>query len=291
MMRMIRNSVRTTRNPAILWFLQRHGFSSAESGIHSLAQRLIKLYGDQIPPFDLKVIADELKVREISFASIGKDALLIPTEDGFKIKISSELPKSRQRFALAHELGHTLFFNRDGPRPYRPYSKYKDNGAEERLCDIFAGEILIPEYSLRQQIRHFREPTLRNLLNIAKTFDVSVQCLAIRIANLKLWDAAVVNWTPDHAETISIPNLGYSPKLRVNWEATPKGNFVPKIDSAKADSIVYICYLRGGEMENDETMSLGSIRGKHHICCLRTSGPLTKDDYNVLSLINLSSTV
>lgn len=288
MTRTIRDSVRTTRNPAILWFLQKHGFSSAEKGIRSLAQRLIKLYGDQVPPFDPKVIADELKVREVSFASIGRDALLIPTENGFKIKISSELPKSRQRFALAHELGHTLFFNRDGSRPYRPYSRYEDNGAEERLCDIFAGEVLIPEHSLRQQLRHFGEPKLHKLLDIAKIFEVSVQCLAIRIANLKLWDAAVVNWTPDHTGIVSIPNIGSSPKLRVSWEATPKGNFVPKSDSAKANSAVYICYLKGGQIENDETISLGSIRGEHRISCLRTSDPFTKDDYNVLSLINLS---
>ena len=288
MTRVHRSLASTTKSPAILWFLQRHGFSSAEIGIRSLAQRLIKLYGDQALPFDPKVIARELKVHQISFGSIGKDALLIPTNNGFKIKISSELPKSRQRFALAHELGHILFFNTDGPRPFRPYSKDEANGFEERLCDIFAGEILIPEYSLRQQLQHAGEPKLKTLLDIARVFDVSVWCLAIRIANLKLWDAAVVNWAPDNAKTVSIPTIGVAPKLRVSWEATPKGYFIPKSDSAKSSSAVYLCYLKGTQTDTYEVLSLGSVRGMHRVSCIRIPDAFNKGDYNVLSLVHLS---
>jgi hypothetical protein len=277
-----------SKSPTILWFLQRHGFSSAEIGMRSLAQRLIKLYGDQTPPFDPTVIARELKANQISFGSIGKDALLIPTDNGFRIKISSELPKSRQRFALAHELGHTLFFNTDSQRPFRPYAKAETDSFEERLCDIFAGEVLIPEHSLRPHLRNAGEPKLETLLDIARTFDVSVWCLSIRIAGLKLWDAAIVNWAPDNAETVSIPAIGLAPKLRVSWEATPRGYFIPRSDSAKSSSAVYLCYLNGDQIDTDEVMSLGSVRGTHHLSCMRIPDAYNEGNYSVLSLIKLS---
>jgi len=283
-----RSLASTTRSSAILWFLQKYGFSSAEIGIRSLAQRLIKLYGDQTPPFNPRVIARELKVYKISFGSIGKDALLIPTDNGFRIKISSELPKSRQRFALAHEIGHTLFFNTDGPCPFRPYSTDKASVYEERLCDIFAGEILVPEHSLRRHLQHTSEANVETLLNTARVFNISAQCLAIRIANLKLWDAAVVNWAPDDVETVPIPPIGIAPKLRVRWDAAPKGHFIPKSDSAKPSSAVYLCYLKGTQLETDENLSLGSVRGMRRVSCIRVPDAFNQGDYTVLSLINLS---
>ena len=66
-----RRSVSMAQSPAILWFLQKHGFPSAEIGIRSLAQRLIGHYGEQSPPFDPAIIAKELKVLEI-FQEVGE---------------------------------------------------------------------------------------------------------------------------------------------------------------------------------------------------------------------------
>jgi hypothetical protein len=246
------------------------------------------VYGDRPPPFDPRVIAGQLKVHEISFGPIGKDALLIPVDNGFEVKISSELPRSRQRFALAHELGHSLFFNTDGSRPLRPYSRDESDEPEERLCNIFAGEILVPEYSLREIIQNAKEPKLEILLNLARVFNVSVQCLAIRVAESQLWNAAVVNWSPDHSEVTSLPTGGVVPKLRVNWAATPKGYFIPMHDSAKIYSVVYSCYLDGEPANADEVLSLGTLRGRYHISCVRVRD-VADSGCSVLSLVNLKS--
>ncbi len=289
MVKQRRSPIRVGDSRAVLWFLQKYGFVSPETGIRLLAHRLTKLYGDQPPPFDPAVIAEELKVRDISFGPIGKDALLIPADTGFKIKIGQELPRTRQRFALAHELGHSLFFNSDEPRPYRPYSRDESSDHEERLCDVFAGEILLPEGSLKEHIRRAHEPGVDTLLRLARVFDVSAWCLAIRIAELRLWKAAAISWTPDHNDTISIPSGSVVPKLRVAWSAAPKGYFVPNGDSAQSSSVIYSCYVSGDRYAGEEVMSLGSLRGNYHMSCVRVRDASDKGDYGVLSVVNLPS--
>ena len=276
-------------NTAVLWFVKKHGFTSPEMGIRSLARRLISVYGDQPPPFEPRLVAQELKVHDISFGPIGKDALLIPTNAGFRIRIGEEFPKTRQRFALAHELGHSLFFNSDEPHPFRPYSNHESSDYEERLCDIFAGEILLPKDSLTKHVCQFDKPAADAVLHLAKVFDVSAQCLAIRISELRLWQAAVIGWTPDHANTISVPSGSVVPKLRVAWSTAPRGYYVPLKDSARSSSVIYSCYASGDREATVEVLSLGSLRGTYHVSCGRVPDPTNKGDHGVVSVVDLSS--
>lgn len=290
MMKQSRTPSRIGDSPAVLWFLNKYGFTSPEIGIRSLARRLTGVYGDQPPPFEPGLIARELRVRDISFGPIGKDALLIPTDAGFRIKIGEEFPRTRQRFALAHELGHILFFNIDRPHPFRPYSK---NGSsdyyEERLCDIFAGEILLPENSLTEHVRRVHKPDVNTLLHLARVFDVSTWCLAIRMNELKLWKAAAISWTPDHANTTLIPSGSVVPKLRVAWSSAPRGYYIPLSDSARSFSIIYSCYVSGDCQATEEVLSLGTLKGTYQVSCARVPDATNKGGYNVLSVVDLSS--
>lgn len=287
MMKQSRTPSRIGDSPAVLWFLKKYGFTSPEIGIRSLARRLTRVYGDQPPPFDPGLIARELRVRDISFGPIGKDALLIPTDTGFRIRIGEEFPRTRQRFALAHEVGHSLFFNNDGPRPFRPYSKDESSDYEERLCHIFAGEILLPENSLTEQFRRVHRPDVDALLHLARVFDVSAWCLAIRISELKLWKAATISWTPDHANTTSIPSGSVVPKLRVAWSAAPRGYYIPPGASARSCSVIYSCYVSGDRQATEEVLSLGTLRGTYQVSCARVPDVTNKGDHGVLSVVGL----
>jgi Zn-dependent peptidase ImmA (M78 family) len=271
--------------PALLWFLDKHGFLSPEVAIRSLAKELVQRYSEQKAPFDPAQLAPYRQVSQILFEPMDREAMLIPTSEGFKIKVNSNLPRVRRRFGLAHEIGHTYFFDIEASKPFRPYPRTRGDLTEERLCDIFAEEILMPEKDFVTTARRFGEPSLGTFLRLARTYDVSTRCTAIRIQNLKVWNVAIISW--QYRGLDKKDGKKHDPKMRVSWSAVPKGHFVPTGDSVDYDSIVHKCY-QGNAQPSAATdkLSLGTIRGWHHIECQRIN---SAEGPAVISLIQLGS--
>ena len=113
--------------------------------------------------------------------------------------------KTRQRFTLAHELGHFLLHKRDegglhvDERDF--FVRFRDphssdgSDREEREANAFAAELLMPSSFLEQDARKLREglslsddTTIREL---ASKYGVSLQALSFRLVNLGLIDAAI----------------------------------------------------------------------------------------------------
>lgn len=90
------------------------------------------------------------------------------------IVVSKEWPGDRQRFTLAHELGHLLLHDR-----------LADDLDEERACNRFASAFLLPAESLRTHLgssRHNIEP--RELYLLKREFGLSMQSCLYRAADL-----------------------------------------------------------------------------------------------------------
>lgn len=77
----------------------------------------------------------------------------------------------RKRFTVLHELGHLLLNFPEGI----------EEKQEERLCNIFAGALLLPSDSLREKIGSSRLHLLENeLVLIKEEFGISVRAVLIR---------------------------------------------------------------------------------------------------------------
>jgi hypothetical protein len=116
----------------------------------------------------------------------GPQALLIPRDtDGFDIAVDptpmtwvemdpglrAALLRHRQRFLVAHELAHSLFF--DDCAEGRPCRSRPSTAREEEFCDEFARWLLLPHRVVRS------EPTeAASVFRLQRTFDVSVQLAA-----------------------------------------------------------------------------------------------------------------
>jgi hypothetical protein len=81
----------------------------------------------------------------------GPEALLAPLRGRFRVVINTQdrvaaastaVRRHRRRFRIAHEVGHTHFYRRDGIRPRRLFPA--GSTAEERFCDEFARSLLAP---------------------------------------------------------------------------------------------------------------------------------------------------
>jgi Zn-dependent peptidase ImmA (M78 family) len=91
------------------------------------------------------------------------------------IVLNADHPGERQRFTLAHELGHLLLQAGDEAEPY---------------CNRFAGAFLVPAAALRAELGDNRTSvSMRELFSLKQLFGVSVQALAYRAADLGIFGA------------------------------------------------------------------------------------------------------
>ncbi|GEM_PF-1230152 len=101
-------------------------------------------------------------------------------EDGWLIVVNSAESHQRQRFSLAHELAHiALMPNKPDP----VYCARDSKGIDERLCNRFAGDILMPDVAI---MTFYREHPMPYLENVAEHFDVSPPVAKIQLQRLGL---------------------------------------------------------------------------------------------------------
>jgi Zn-dependent peptidase ImmA (M78 family) len=87
-------------------------------------ENLVEKTGQKTPPVKPEIVAKERKVIEIETAALDTDALIVPCRGGFLMKINEKLPVVRQRFACAHEIAHTYFFDLEKDPPCKPYKSH-----------------------------------------------------------------------------------------------------------------------------------------------------------------------
>ena len=99
---------------------------------------------------------------------------------GWMIVINGREPVVRQRFSAAHELAHITVAPKHRKKEY--CSHHSDDWVE-KLCDRFAGDILMPDTLLRAFYRSTPSPYLSE---VANHFKVSRQVAEIQLVRLGL---------------------------------------------------------------------------------------------------------
>ena len=134
------------------------------------------LEGVTCPPTNLVEVGRRVGVRAISYESFPGSGELHKEKGGYRIVCSLDQPRSRQRFTVAHELGHVIL-ERTGRRAPRA------GASVERICNMLAAECLMPTAAFEAQLPTV--PTLKNVAALARVFDTSIPATAIRCAQLR----------------------------------------------------------------------------------------------------------
>ena len=108
------------------------------------------------------------------------------------IGVNSLHHKNRQRFTIAHELGHfrlhdSVPFHMDDDFrrvDFRAKSNPHVSAQDEIEANQFAAELLMPEDFLRADLDKKRGPSEPNVEALAKRYAVSRQAMEIRLRNL-----------------------------------------------------------------------------------------------------------
>ena len=164
------------------------------------AHQLLQESGVRSAPVPVEKIAG--KHAAIAREPLGDDisGMLIPTKDGPVIVVNSDHSPARQRFTLAHELGHLLLHNYTTPHADRRYKVRFRNAASSEGRDVeeveanqFAAALLMPQDLLVKKLLEIgfeydsNEDDSEQLAAVASAFKVSQQALSIRLSALQLF--------------------------------------------------------------------------------------------------------
>ena len=144
--------------------------------------------------FGIRVEALELEIDISGFLAINDGTAVI----GYNRRQGNE----RKRFTIAHEISHfvlhakkefPLFIDKDKKPEQR--IMFRDSASstgefiKEREANAFAAALLMPKKLVEQEIQSIAiENTQDTIQELSKKFEVSVQAMSIRLANLDIID-------------------------------------------------------------------------------------------------------
>lgn len=154
---------------------------SKDVEVAAVVERL-KKNGFLVPPVDIYAVAEYLglDVKEEAMAD-ELSGYIEPRKDGWVVGVNSYHHPNRQRFTIAHELGHFLL--------HKPKDRHVDitfarragrRDDMENEADQFAANLLMPEKEVRDAI----SAGVSSLDRLAAAFGVSVMAAKYRVQSL-----------------------------------------------------------------------------------------------------------
>lgn len=131
------------------------------------------------PPFDMTELASlrGLEVCPSSGFADDQDACVVPG----RVLVNARKHPVRQRYSVAHEVGHTLFpdYEEELRRHGRLWRREGDDSDFERLCQAAGAEFLMPLDAFLTGVRKHGHG-LDGVLQLAGSFDASIEAAARR---------------------------------------------------------------------------------------------------------------
>jgi Zn-dependent peptidase ImmA (M78 family) len=152
-------------------------------------------YNITSPPVPVENIALDmgLVIRREPLEEGDVSGLLYQSGTSAMIGVNSQEPPTRQRFTIAHELGHFLLHGKQklyvdkGFRIHlRDQTSSEATDRQEIEANQFAAELLMPEEMVRRMLgtQMIDIESDADLVEWAKRFEISTQALIFRLANL-----------------------------------------------------------------------------------------------------------
>lgn len=200
-----------------------------------LVTLILKADKDLPIPVPIEELCRQLDIQEIKplETQAFEGALITDTSRSSGIVlVNQNRPRQRQRFTIAHELGHFLIPthipHEEGKflcsREDMQQLSAKEHDRRARMeveANRFASLILIPPPHLRLQLRQCRAPDLQHIPQLARMFDVSKQAMARAYAEYHEEPIAIV---VTHEGQVQ---LSYSNRLRFPFVHVTRGRPVP----------------------------------------------------------------
>lgn len=164
--------------------------------IRTLTKRLLQEHQIDAPPVDVAKLAEQMGVVvHFEPADDELSGFLLRDVDRYKalIGVNKDHAPTRQRFTIAHELGHLLLHKGEPLHVDRGMKVNLRDGAasqgtiiEEKEANLFAAELLMPAHFLRKDLQEKISLEIEGDIEwLAKKYDVSAQAMTFRLSYLK----------------------------------------------------------------------------------------------------------
>lgn len=171
--------------------------------VERAAEQLLLSHGIQRAPVNVESLAVELGIAVV-FDDVGSNdvsGMLYRKPPVSVMVINAKHAHHRQRFTIAHEIGHAYLHDADtyldglATLRFRDHRAAAGTDAEEREANRFAAAVLMPAIWVRARFLELvtgRRPSAEEqaIARLAREFDVSQQAMHFRLVNLNLVDPA-----------------------------------------------------------------------------------------------------
>ncbi len=154
--------------------------------IETQAEELLNKLEINDTPTPIEEVAEALNIRISKAPSADFSGILIRKDGKALIGVNSSEATVRQRFTIAHELGHFILHpQKDAFVDYRK-EKTEIRTSKERHADMFAAALLMPRQRLLKDFKRLAKDGFSESMigMLAKQYAVSDDAMRIRLINL-----------------------------------------------------------------------------------------------------------
>ena len=274
----------TEDDPIQSWLRAIKRSGTADVVMTDLATGLLNQYRAQHPRARFPPLAQKLtSLRDISFdrerESVTSGHLQVSNR-GFVLRLGASGNAARRNFTIAHEIGHTFFFNveRKPPSPLLLPSEMA-NHEIERLCNLFAVSLLLPKSTLKSLLPELNSGpiSLPRIEQISRRFTVSPETLIRRIKSLGLFQnpLSFIMLAKRHGGGREpVVDIIASPLSRAVVEFDPSELFLESLSSG--DGVDLTLDIRLGEQTlfvNALSKVYGRGPGRYSVACVTLPEP------------------
>jgi Zn-dependent peptidase ImmA (M78 family) len=162
--------------------------------IDARAAQLLREQGLFRLPVNVLAVAEACNAR-VLYEDLDDDVsgFLLRERGAITIAINKQHPPNRQRFTLAHEIGHLVLHADHGDRLWLDKAYYFRDGnsssgeqAEEVQANQFAAGLLMPEDLVKAEIADNPLISQVDVVKLAMKFEVSERAMTFRLISLGL---------------------------------------------------------------------------------------------------------
>ena len=169
--------------------------------IEKAAEKLIQDLGINEAPIPVQQIAEGIGclVKAFRDDTDGVSGVFMMNNNTPMIGYNSNQSEVRQRFTIAHELGHYILHNNNDPKEvfvdHKTLALFRDENSStgsskiEQQANAFAAALLMPERFVTEEVKNINVDLTDEspeLSRLAKKFNVSTIAMSIRLMNLHI---------------------------------------------------------------------------------------------------------
>ena len=267
-----RGSTRVWQSAVARELMKMSSDNDPRTAIVQCARNLLEEAQIIAPPVNLELLGSFQRIHTVEAVEMQEAGRLIPDMRGLRVQVNIRHSRGKQRFTIAHEIGHTLIpAYRRAPHAVQDMvtGLFSGGQEEEYLCDVAAAELLLPDHLFRSQASALG-CNLDTVVILARQFLASREAIARRLTSMNLWPCAAALWhyafKPSESAAPHQMVLGETewtppqPKLRVRYASasTQFGHYLYPHLSAPPDGLLIQCYTENRVVCGEERLILSN---------------------------------